>query len=107
MKLTQRRHCSTLEDFAKQYVEDRIEVLVQQGNWDNDRYPDISRWNERLSDLAEKLIDMDCDESTVDIFSATALLYDKALAKEAYLLGFLDGGHIQQKFSSHEFPANE
>lgn len=107
MKLMQNNRFQSLEDAAREYAENRVDALVQEGNWNNDRYPDISRLFERMGDLMDALLDETGESDSVSTFSATAMLYAKALAKEAYMLGILDGGRIQHEFLSRDLPANE
>ena len=94
MKLMRETYRITLEDFAKEYAGSRVERLVHAGNW-CDRYPDCSSRDERLSDLEEKLLEQVDEANDIIIYSSTAMMYAKALAREAYMLGILDDGHIQ------------
>ena len=78
MKLMSETYRITLEDFAKEYAGSRVERLVHAGNL-----------GERLSDLGEKLLEQVDEANNMIIYSSTAMMYAKAIAREAYMLGIL------------------
>lgn len=94
------QHQSMLEDHANKYIAERIDALIAEMRWNDDRFPEFTHALDDIGCISAALDDPQLRAK----LAYACQLYAKTLAEQAYRCGILDGGRIQLALMNGELP---